>query len=264
MLVNPGGPGASGLNLACSARTCPKHAGDTYDWIGFDPRGVGVQQAGAVVRTRATSGQPPRRTSRSTDALRADVAGPVRRLRQRACGKNGRDAAAAHQDARQRADMDAIRAALGRAEAQLLRLLLRHLPRPGLRDAVPLARAPDGARQQRRPARASGTRRNLDQDTAFELVMGAWFGWLAKYDSDLPARHHRGRGAPAVLRARRRRCRGIPPAGGRARRVGRRVPARRLLRSRPGRASATAFASWVHQHDATQLDRGLRGHRHPG
>ena len=41
MLVNPGGPGGSGLGLATLGQYVPQHAGDAYDWIGFDPRGVG-------------------------------------------------------------------------------------------------------------------------------------------------------------------------------------------------------------------------------
>ena len=41
MLTNPGGPGGSGLALAAQGQFVPNNVGDAYDWIGFDPRGVG-------------------------------------------------------------------------------------------------------------------------------------------------------------------------------------------------------------------------------
>ncbi|HEY0904600.1 MAG TPA: alpha/beta fold hydrolase [Marmoricola sp.] len=41
MLTNPGGPGASGTGLVVLSDFVPGGVGHQYDWIGFDPRGVG-------------------------------------------------------------------------------------------------------------------------------------------------------------------------------------------------------------------------------
>lgn len=44
LLTSPGGPGSSGTWMPALADYLPQGAGDTYDWIGFDPRGVGASQ----------------------------------------------------------------------------------------------------------------------------------------------------------------------------------------------------------------------------
>lgn len=41
MLTNPGGPGGSGLGMSVIGQYVPNDVGLAYDWIGFDPRGIG-------------------------------------------------------------------------------------------------------------------------------------------------------------------------------------------------------------------------------
>jgi pimeloyl-ACP methyl ester carboxylesterase len=59
MLVNPGGPGNSGLELATLGRWVPRHVGDAYDWIGFDPRGVGSSEPSLSCIPRYFHGDRP-------------------------------------------------------------------------------------------------------------------------------------------------------------------------------------------------------------
>lgn len=44
MMAVPGGPGQPGLLMSALGPLIPDHAGDAYDWIGFDPRGVGTSK----------------------------------------------------------------------------------------------------------------------------------------------------------------------------------------------------------------------------
>ena len=143
------GPGAVG---ARHGAIVPGNAGDAYDWIGFDPRGVGSSVPALSCDGEYFGYDRPQ--------LRADHRGS----RPPGCDQSQGYADGVHDSRRPRLldhvkttdtvnDMESLRKALGAAADQLLRLLLRHLPRPGLRDAAPRPGAPLRPRRQRRPAR---------------------------------------------------------------------------------------------------------------
>jgi len=59
MLVNPGGPGGSGLGLSRLQGSIPDGAGQSYDWIGFDPRGVGASRPSLTCDRFVNQGDRP-------------------------------------------------------------------------------------------------------------------------------------------------------------------------------------------------------------
>ena len=157
MLVNPGGPGGSAWSTRCCQTFVPNNAGDGYDWIGFDPRGVGSSMPSLSCDSNYIHGDRA--------AVPADhpqdhepVGQPVEGVRQGLHQRQRRRAVPPRQDHRQRRDMESLRKALGQTEDQLLRLLLRHVPRLGLHDAAPGPGPPLRPRQHGRPARTSSTR----------------------------------------------------------------------------------------------------------
>jgi pimeloyl-ACP methyl ester carboxylesterase len=111
MLVNPGGPGGSGLSLARLGQFVPKHGGDPYDWIGFDPRGVGSSQPSLSCDTEYFRGPRPYYVP-ETPALRQAWWDKTRQYA-RDCGAAG-GALLAHMKTTDWVnDMESIRKALG-------------------------------------------------------------------------------------------------------------------------------------------------------
>ncbi len=237
MLVNPGGPGGSGLT--CRPRPASSPRAPARATTGSaSTRAASAQHAAAVVR--------PGLLRRAPAGLRAAQVGRARggladRPRLRAGLRRRRPGAARHMRTTDVArDVDAIRKALGE-EDQLLRVLLRHLPGAGLHDPVP-----DPVR--RRSSTASSTRAVFlpgqpDQDVAFERNIGH----LVRLGRE--ARQHvyhlgtRPRRVPALLRS-ATRC-GHPgrrhhrPSG-----VVRRLPATPGTPSSCGR-TRRRFGDWV-------------------
>ena len=116
MLVNPGGPGGSGLGLSVigpiiSQGFGRKDAGGAYDWIGFDPRGVGSSKPALSCLPNYQG--PDRPDYIPTTPGLYNVWQVRSKAYAAACGKH-RGALLAHMHTTDSArDMDSIRSALG-------------------------------------------------------------------------------------------------------------------------------------------------------
>ncbi len=144
-------PGGTRWLRPALRRPRPPHAGQERCLLRLDrvrPARRRREQAGAVLPAELLPRQPASVRAEQPDRP-ADLAGPFRVLQQGL--REVRRPARPHEDDRHRQGHGADPARPRGPQDQLLRLLLRHLPGTGLRDHVPLPRAPDGARQQRRP-----------------------------------------------------------------------------------------------------------------
>ena len=211
---------APGSSCRCSGEYVPNGAGDGYDWIGFDPRGVGdVRPRGRCDPTFAGYDRPALRAgqpgARATPGSPSPTPTPTparknngRDPRPPDHGRLGQRHGEHPQGARREAD-------------QLLRLLLRHLPRPGLR-APCTRRGCAGWCSTATSTRArSGTTRTSTRTWRSTRNIDIWFGWVAKYDSVYHLGTTAGGGALALLPPRRRSS----------------------TATRPGRAASSAAAS---------------------
>jgi pimeloyl-ACP methyl ester carboxylesterase len=180
MLVNPGGPGVSGLALSTVGAQVPGRIGDRYDWIGFDPRGVGASSPRLSCDAHYAAGPrplfaPPTPGTVAT-WLRRSAAYAT------ACGAAG-GALLDHMTTEDTAkDMEYLRVALsaprisyygysyGTYLGQVYATLFpSKVDRMVLDSNVDPRRVWYGA--------------NLDQDVAFQTTIERFFAWVAKADS---------------------------------------------------------------------------------
>ncbi len=181
MLVNPGGPGGSGLGLSIlgSGKYVPGDADLTYDWIGFDPRGVGD--------SRPTLSCDPRFFGYNRPSFI-----PTTKALERVWLRRSADYAAACKRSPGAvlldhvktvdnvADMESLRIALGQSQINyygfsygtyLGQVYASQHPNRVRRFVW------DGVVDPRR-AWYNG---NLDQDRAFQKTINVYFGWLARH-----------------------------------------------------------------------------------
>jgi pimeloyl-ACP methyl ester carboxylesterase len=185
MLTNPGGPGGSGLGLAIlgAGPFIPGTADDDYDWIGFDPRGVG-SSVPALSCDSSFYGydRPPfnprtKAIARTWLRLSADYAAACKR------SVAGRAGLLNHMKTTDNVkDMESLRKALGQ----------RRINYYGFSYGTELGQVyatlhPNRVRRFVLDSNVDPSRSvyqsNLDQDRAFQKTIGIYFGWLADHDA---------------------------------------------------------------------------------
>jgi pimeloyl-ACP methyl ester carboxylesterase len=249
VLVNPGGPGGSGLGLAVLGNFVPGGVGGAYDWIGFDPRGVGASTSISCIPSYFDYDRPyyvP-----VTHELEQTWLGRAQSYAD-ACAANAPPGLLDHMKTVDAvADMESIREALG-----VNRINYYGFSYGTYLGQVYATLHPGRVRRMVLDSNVDPRKvwyaANLDQDVAFDRDIDIWFGWIARYDSV----YHLGKTEKAVrtlfydVEQQLRRV----PAGGL---VGPDEWTDAFLLAGyvqflwPDLASA--FAGWVHDHDAATL-----------
>ena len=122
LMLNPGGPGGSGLTLSTllASRGIPASVLDSYDVIGMDTRGIGHSapvSCGFTVDDSYVGNVPPYAADAAAVTARAKIAKEVAER----CAKNDHDDRLRHLTTANTArDLDQIRAALGEEKTNFL------------------------------------------------------------------------------------------------------------------------------------------------
>ncbi|MEV4104196.1 alpha/beta hydrolase [Nonomuraea sp. NPDC049649] len=182
LLVNPGGPGASGRDLAVQvAATLPREVRERYDIVGFDPRGVGASRPAMRCVDPEVYFRPPRpdavpHSRAAENVLLSRAADYANR-----CG-NLYSWLLPHMNTENVArDLDRIRAALGEKRISYLgysygtyigAVYATLFPKRVKRMVMDSVVAPDG----------QWYASNLEQDRAFEKRHRALMAWTARHN----------------------------------------------------------------------------------
>ncbi|WP_308166499.1 alpha/beta hydrolase [Actinomadura sp. NEAU-AAG7] len=181
ILLNRGGPGAHGRDLAAVfGAGLPKQVARSYDWIGFDPRGVGASRPALVCDERYQDPGHPRADPVPADEREERAWTGRARAYADDCARKYRDLLPHMGTADAARDIDAIRQALGERRigffgysygSYLGAVYATMFPQrvgPMVLDSV---------------VRPSGVwyQDNLDQNVAFEKRIKTYFGWIARH-----------------------------------------------------------------------------------
>jgi pimeloyl-ACP methyl ester carboxylesterase len=179
VLANPGGPGVSGLGMSRLGSSVPGGVGADYDWIGFDPRGVGSSVPALICDPNYFGTNRPSYLPSTPQLAQAWLTRSKDYAR--SCEKD-QPALLQHMTTVDSAkDVDSIRAALGQQQINyygfsygtyLGQVYSTLFPQRVRRMVLDSNIDPRGIWYQS----------NLDQDAPFNRNIKIWFTWVAKYD----------------------------------------------------------------------------------
>ncbi|RPI11382.1 MAG: alpha/beta fold hydrolase [Actinobacteria bacterium] len=179
MLVNPGGPGGSGLIYSVLGAFVPGAVGASYDWIGFDPRGVGDSVPALSCDPNYLAGPGP---PDDAATLRIEFSWLLKSAKYAVdCARSGGFLLGHLKTTDNVADMDAIRQALGESRINFYGFsygtYLGH---------VYATLCPSQVKRMVLDSNVDPRRvwydANLDQDYGFETVIQKFFDWVALHD----------------------------------------------------------------------------------
>ncbi|MBA3742323.1 alpha/beta hydrolase [Sporichthya sp.] len=185
MLVNPGGPGGSGLSFSGIKDLLPNGSGAGYDWIGFDPRGVGDSKpALSCIDDYAEGKRPPYIPAKRGKVVTSSEKSWLKRSKKyaKACAAKYGPLLQNMRTVDWVKDMDALREALGVSQINYL----------GFSYGTYLGQVyatmyPTRVRRMifdgNVDPRGVWYQAQLSQDRAFEKVANQFFAWTAKNNS---------------------------------------------------------------------------------
>ncbi len=197
ILTNPGGPGGSGLDLnvfligelqaeqsqkSKSGASFDKQAVADYDWIGFDPRGVGSSVPALTCQPNYFSGD--RRSYRPRNSSILSYWLTRTKSYAQACETHSAAQAALLDNMTTKdsaMDMDSIRKALGQSKLSYYGFSYGTYLGQVYASMFP-ARVRRLILDSNVDPRNIWYQANLNQDVAFQRNIEIWFGWLAKYN----------------------------------------------------------------------------------
>jgi pimeloyl-ACP methyl ester carboxylesterase len=179
VLVNPGGPGGSGTFWAILGQWIPDGAGEAYDWIGLDPRGVGASVPALACDGDYTDYGRPQYVpfSKTTERMWLDRA----RGYAKDCAEAGGELLDHLRTTDNVNDMESLRKALGERK-----LNFYGFSYGTYLGQVYATRYPDRVRRMVLDSNVDPRRvwydANLDQDVGFQTAFETYLGWLADND----------------------------------------------------------------------------------